>query len=363
MTEKKIPSLQGVRAIAFLSIFLYHITVEGRWGPYGVSIFLVLSGFLMSYHYGSKCERLPRGIVSRLRYAYQKIKKLYPLHIVMLVFAAFANYISFRNEVVWGKFGLKFLLNLLLIDDWFPRNDIFSQFNIVTWYLSAMVFLYFLFPILIRLAVKISKKRLLLYAVLTYLVMVCVALLSYRFMGERSWWITYESPYFRVGDFWIGILVGLHWADKRNDTSGGVFNYRETLRLECCAGLIEVGLMVLSVALIMYESENQVVDQFANDILFLPLSAFIVYVFASAKGFVSHLLEKGAMQWLGNLSPYAFLIHVPVINYVHAIAKRTVGTLPIVVWGGISLMITLGLASAYANLTKKQTTERSACMK
>lgn len=38
MTEK-IPSLQGVRAIAFLSIFLYHITVEGRWGPYGVSIF------------------------------------------------------------------------------------------------------------------------------------------------------------------------------------------------------------------------------------------------------------------------------------------------------------------------------------
>lgn len=121
--------------------------------------------------------------------------------------------------------------------------------------------------------------------------------------------------------------------------------------------------MVLSVALIMYESENQVVDQFANDILFLPLSAFIVYVFASAKGFVSHLLEKGAMQWLGNLSPYAFLIHVPVINYVHAIAKRTVGTLPIVVWGGISLMITLGLASAYANLTKKQTTERSACMK
>lgn len=247
MTEKKIPSLQGVRAMAFLSIFLFHITVVGRWGPYGVSIFLVLSGFLMSYHYGSKCERLPRGIVSRLRYAYQKIKKLYPLHIVMLVFAAFANYISFRNEVVWGKFGLKFLLNLLLIDDWFPRNDIFSQFNIVTWYLSAMVFLYFLFPILIRLAVKISKKRLLLYAVLTYLVMVCVALLSYRFMGERSWWITYESPYFRVGDFWIGILVGLHWADKRNDTSGDVFNYRETLRLECCAGLIEVGLMVLSV--------------------------------------------------------------------------------------------------------------------
>lgn len=74
MTEKKIPSLQGVRAMAFLSIFLFHITVVGRWGPYGVSIFLVLSGFLMSYHYGSKCERLPRGIVSRLRYAYQKIK-------------------------------------------------------------------------------------------------------------------------------------------------------------------------------------------------------------------------------------------------------------------------------------------------
>ena len=43
-------SLQGIRAIAFLGIFLYHCELI-ETGPWGVSIFLILSGFLMSYNY------------------------------------------------------------------------------------------------------------------------------------------------------------------------------------------------------------------------------------------------------------------------------------------------------------------------
>ena len=51
--NEKIESLQAVRGIAFLGIFLKHtgISLFCALGDWGVSIFFVLSGFLMSVRY------------------------------------------------------------------------------------------------------------------------------------------------------------------------------------------------------------------------------------------------------------------------------------------------------------------------
>lgn len=50
---KKLDSLQAVRALAFLGIFLSHTGIKyfGTTGTWGVSVFFVLSGFLMVYNY------------------------------------------------------------------------------------------------------------------------------------------------------------------------------------------------------------------------------------------------------------------------------------------------------------------------
>lgn len=48
-------SLQGMRALAFIGIFSEHagLTHLGSWG---VSCFLLLSGFLMYYNYGDDTD-------------------------------------------------------------------------------------------------------------------------------------------------------------------------------------------------------------------------------------------------------------------------------------------------------------------
>ena len=83
---KRITSLQALRAIAFINIFISHCGVTMFFGgAWGVSLFFVLSGFVMYYAY---CERdLGANLLSRIKFAYVKIN--------YIIFVTYSNY-------VWG---------------------------------------------------------------------------------------------------------------------------------------------------------------------------------------------------------------------------------------------------------------------
>ena len=82
----KILSIQALRAFAFLGIFLSHAGARIlKWPQLGVSIFYVLSGYLMYFQYASK--DIGCSIKSNALFSGSKIKKLYPLHIVTMLCA------------------------------------------------------------------------------------------------------------------------------------------------------------------------------------------------------------------------------------------------------------------------------------
>ena len=79
--NKKSDSLQALRAVACLRVFINHCYI-GNNGPWPVSIFIVMSGFLLT------AGRLAKGRVALslyplecLRFAWGKVRKLYPLFI------------------------------------------------------------------------------------------------------------------------------------------------------------------------------------------------------------------------------------------------------------------------------------------
>jgi len=76
--KSKNKALQGLRAIAIIAIFISHSEL-GKFeyfGAWGVSVFFVLSGFLMLFNYLPREEYPEFGF----GFAWGKIKKLYPLH-------------------------------------------------------------------------------------------------------------------------------------------------------------------------------------------------------------------------------------------------------------------------------------------
>ena len=82
-TEKKAvsgaksDSLQALRGLAFAGIFLGHFYYFG-WTPISVSVFFILSGFLLTTRKNASYEKY--GIADSFREAVRRISKLYQGH-------------------------------------------------------------------------------------------------------------------------------------------------------------------------------------------------------------------------------------------------------------------------------------------
>ena len=107
-------------------------------GDCGVAFFLMLSGFVLSLRYGGK---LREGSFHYGRFLKRRFLKLYPLHLLCLVFFL---------AVARPRLDLSVLLNALLLQSWVPRPDYYFSCNSVSWFLSSLFFCYLLFPFAYR---------------------------------------------------------------------------------------------------------------------------------------------------------------------------------------------------------------------
>ncbi len=128
MLMKRIDSLQGLRAIAFLAIFISHASIGplGGLGAWAVSIFLCLSGFTMMYSYYHR-ETQPKFSLS---FMWSKIKKLYPLHIVTMLGALLYEMVVLNKELL--QMGIEVILHTFLIQIWSPDPKYYSTLNSIS---------------------------------------------------------------------------------------------------------------------------------------------------------------------------------------------------------------------------------------
>lgn len=196
-----ISSLQSLRFIFAIMIFLHHFNVNGEGlfsagGSCGVSFFMILSGFVMSAGYGDKV--LSSSFNGKL-FALKRLVRLYPLHLLCLLGFLVVHYfcLSVSQYAV-------LIPNVLLIQSWIPIKDFYFSGNAVSWCLSDMLFFYVMFPLLIRWMSECSRKCLIfagILAMLFYVIVVFVIPESYCHP------LLYIFPLLRLFDFIIGILL------------------------------------------------------------------------------------------------------------------------------------------------------------
>lgn len=210
--RQRIDSLQVVRAIAFSALFVYHAirTFPGSCrvyhyistgpGPWGVSVFFVLSGFLMTYSYWDRQPgRTPAGMAG---FALKKIRKLYPLHLIMLCVGVVYALRQGANPANLQKYLAK---TIPLLQTWFSVG--YQAINTVAWYLSVSLFLYFIFPLILPAAKRGTVKESAGKIIAVYLVQVAAGYCVPLYTGFEVKWITYCHPLYRMGDFIIGALT------------------------------------------------------------------------------------------------------------------------------------------------------------
>jgi len=311
---KKIESFQGLRAIAFLAVFLSHtglgLDVLGSWG---VSIFFYLSGFLMIVNY------YDRPIISENNFSFvwQRIKKLYPLHIIMMLLGAIYAFISGSSIC---KIIMNMILHTLLIQTWFPSPRFYRTLNSITWYLSVSVFLYFCFPCILRIMKKVTKIQTIKRTIIGFIALqIIVAFIARLFGNENSnaifsmYWITYLCPLSRLIDFIIGCCMGYLYL--KNNVTKMQKKYFIVFKI--------VILSTLCFIFFMYNSKIFILNKeyIRYTLIFTPVSMMILW-FTANGGVYSRILNARTLVRIGNLSPYTYLIHYIVIEYCSAIANQ-----------------------------------------
>lgn len=304
----KIQSLQALRALAFMGIFLEHAGAPIKWPKLGVSFFLVLSGFLMYYQYDEK--EFSCTIKANAAFSFGKIKKLYPLHIITMCFAIIL-YLFERicvgftlKNIIWliGTVGL----NITLLQAWVPYSPVNVSLNGVAWYLSVIMFLYFMFPY-IKMWIKKKKNRTLIIMcvfILFFEILICVPCLWLLKIDSPIYiWFMYCFPLFRLGDFFIGCCFGKYYMEKT-----------KIERISFARASLYETITILTTILVFLwiEQKHKNIILLATQnwtTLYIPLAMMWILLFLNRNGIFTKLLSNKVMICIGNISAYLFLIH------------------------------------------------------
>ena len=346
--------LQGLRALSYLAVFGYHSTlVKDGIYIWGVSVFFILSGFLISYHhYDDKVVEAP-DLKKLFIFTYKRVKNIYPLFLATLIFAVLFEAIRDRAMILEGLpatgicFFAKIITNVLLISDWFPRSYVFSEFNIVTWFLSAIVLFWFITPIIIQKLKKIERirgiKGLLFTAVIVYIIQIIIVYISSYIIDGNYGWFIYEHPFTRIEDYILGCIAGCFYYRIHQD------NIRVN---SIVLDMVAIALNAISLAGMHFISNPFI---YRNGIYFTVPVCLLIISLMNENSILSRMMSFKPLVEIGNLSGSTYLIHVVVINGIHGIYKRLFSVdISLMLWVILSFGVSMFLAALWNKLMSKR---------
>ncbi len=338
----RIDSLTGLRFIAALHVVLFHrgqwlfsevaawiqsqeslralvgpsaldslagaIVRFGNTGSYGVTLFFILSGFILVYTY---YQQVVTGQFSKSKFWVARFARIYPIYLTALAsMLPFMVYSVCTGNQAPSTILLAGALNATLIQAWFPPYAL--SWNAPGWSLSVEAFFYVMFPFLIAWLARFPPRQVLLgagcFCLLTAgLVQVATTSITPSIAWTECWNnFLLVFPLLRLSEFTLGMAVGL--AIVREPRSAMPLSRN----LLVSAALLSLGLL---------SSGHLVFGETACGIL-LPFSfALLIYCLARA-GRVS-ILGSSAMVLLGEASYALYILHIPVAKYFISISRHT----------------------------------------
>lgn len=222
----KIQTIQGLRGMSAFLIMLSHYSFfkrrstifpdggveEGQnvlmWiGGAGVSIFILISGFLIYGRYSDNEDAYAIGnIKNRVVLQY---KRFLPMHILTMILAVPLLLNVYIDEPV--NTAIKVGVNAVILHSWIPHMGIYYSFNSVSWYLNLAIFFVIMTPVMLQIVNGAgSNGNRGIYA-LTLIIVILQG--GIGFAGDiiskheavgASHWLTYICPLIRTADFVCG---------------------------------------------------------------------------------------------------------------------------------------------------------------
>jgi len=277
-----------------------------------VTIFFILSGFYLTLaHAGVAPREYPRFIFARLA-------RIWPLHIAGLLLALLI--LPRTHAALATPIGrTSFAANLALVQAWFPSSRIIGIYNPPAWFLSALFFMYLLFPLLRhRLERNWPIKLGASVAIVMALIFFCnTTALSpaWSFSGVSGAYVLYFHPLARLPEFILGMILALVYQRLPS---------LPRLRPLSAAALEFAALAAIVIAKLITPSVVNAVHHIpavgAGGGLYLEMIgleilpfAFLILVLSSQQGPLARLLSLRPVTMLSKLVFSIFVTHMTVL--------------------------------------------------
>lgn len=194
----RLDSLTGVRAIAAALVFWHH--ADGLYagdfssGMVGVSLFYLLSGFVMAW--------VDRDDDTTERFYRRRFARIYPAYFVAvtiaLAYAAYARGVSGADLFAYS-----------LLQSWVPNEAVYFGASAVFWSLSCEAFFYLAFPVIRRFTRAVSTRGLWTLAAAAVATSLAIGAVGSLFEeSARLQWAVVVFPPSRLPEFVIGVCLG-----------------------------------------------------------------------------------------------------------------------------------------------------------
>ncbi|SEG16028.1 Peptidoglycan/LPS O-acetylase OafA/YrhL, contains acyltransferase and SGNH-hydrolase domains [Butyrivibrio sp. Su6] len=315
-----------------MGVFFVHSGLKNVYGAgeWGVSVFLIMSGFLCVNRYYPKMNGMQVDFKSNLVFAIKRISGIYWLHFA-LTFGFLPFYFLGTNTEHFLSVLFKYVINFLLLQAWFVIP--YMSINRVSWYLSAILFCYFLFPWMLKIIDKFSKKKVICAIVFLYLFELLSAIVAafldcadVSFYNCYAGWVIYYHPVFRSIDFMIGCLVGKLYISESDDVR------KKWKKMNNYTSLCIIGLILVLHGI--YNHFNTIQIQTFGSVLIIKIisvagfsitSCMLVYLFAKNDTKIVYIMTNKFLIFVGDMSKYMYLIHFFVFEYIGRVLWRVGG--------------------------------------
>jgi len=307
------PDIDGLRALAVLSVVLFHAFPEWIHGGFiGVDIFFVISGYLIS---SIIYKDLDGGSFNFSNFYIRRIKRIFPALIVVLISCLIFGWFGLLSDEYQqlGKhaFGASTFTNNFMFwaESGYFDNDASTKPFLHLWSLSIEEQFYLLWPLLLW---GIYKWKAYLGKVLLGLTIGFSLLHFYIFHPDRV--AAFYAPYARFFELLIGAYIAHKHLHSKAKHSHSLYKKFKSIQSVIGLGLILIGIQIIT-------KESHFPGWYA---LLSPVLGAVLIIDGPEDSFVNkYLLSNKVVVWLGLISYPLYLWHWPLLSFGYIVASQT----------------------------------------
>ena len=299
-SKQRIVSLASLKVIALFSLFWWHSALPNPrvdLGARACEFFFVVSGFLVAYNYSS--TTIDPTWKQSFLYVRKKLSAMWPLHLIMFLVCLVLMPVS---EIVNKKTVFEALMNLTLLQSWSLNTHTFFAFNGTSWFLSTILFCYFISPFL--LLSVINTKRAIISLIIALGMRLLIEVQQVLYGADITAWNLHVSPVVRGLEFYAGMALyplSVKIKSKFSDSTNYTFSI---------ASISEILIMILSIYLLIYYSGIWMRGQY------VCMFCALICIYSFDLGVVSKLLSTSLFKIFAGIEFEFFIMHQVIIRLV-----------------------------------------------